>query len=79
MDNRNWVSPVKDQKNYGACTGFMAVAGMEYEWIKAGTPLPPGGFSEFFVYFNSRLRMGKVTEDSGSSDVRAGARDTDAS
>jgi hypothetical protein len=58
-------SPIKNQKQAGACTAFHATGHAERYALKAGV-LPPGGFSERANYNMSRSLLG-FTGDSGAT------------
>lgn len=56
-------SPIDDQGQLGSCGLNAAMSALADLEIKAGLPLVE--FSRLFAYFNTRLGMGTVLEDSG--------------
>jgi C1A family cysteine protease len=65
-DNRETCSPVADQGKLGACTAFAMGKGLrEYMQRKNGERQEP--LSALFQYYETRVRLGSVNEDSGGT------------
>jgi len=64
VDLRQWASPVDDQGDLGACTGFSIKAIRELMLIRDGQPLTT--LSPLFLYYYERKREGTVDEDAGA-------------
>ncbi len=65
VDLRHLCSPVRDQGDLGACTGFAIAVGMrEFLLRKLGVPFTP--LSPLFVYYEERVREHSVPEDAGA-------------
>lgn len=66
VDLRQWASPVDNQGNLGACTGFSIKAARELMSIRDGKPayVP---LSPLFVYYYERKKEGTIDEDAGSN------------
>jgi len=73
VDLSEWLGPVKDQENLGACTGFAFCGLREFLYrkflayekapiIQPSTPV----FSPLFLYYEERLAEGDVGTDSGA-------------
>jgi C1A family cysteine protease len=68
-DLRQGCSPVEDQGELGSCTAQALVGALEYVQLKAlRLALPPRyrDLSRLFVYYNERVVLGTVKEDSGA-------------
>jgi C1A family cysteine protease len=67
VDLRQWCSPVRDQGNIGACTGFALGTGLrEFLENKTGTPAPMVVVSPLFLYYEERQLEGTVNADAGA-------------
>lgn len=64
VDLRQWASPVDDQGDLGACTGFSIKAIRELMLIRDGQPLTT--LSPLFIYYYERKHEGTVDEDAGA-------------
>jgi C1A family cysteine protease len=74
VDLRDLCSPVRDQGQLGACTGFGLATGLrEFLEMKAGTPSPEEELSPMFLYYQERKIEGTITQDSGAN-IRDGLR-----
>jgi len=66
VDLRNFASPVANQGDLGACTGFAIVKGLSEFLLnkqhKSFVPLSP-----LFLYYNERKIEGTVNDDAGAS------------
>lgn len=58
------LPPDDDQTNVGRCTGFGLAHGMYAALYDAG--IKDAFFSPNFIYYNERVNMGTVTQDSGA-------------
>jgi C1A family cysteine protease len=58
-------SPIEDQGQLGSCTANALVGNLEFLEKKAGCPV--SDLSRLFVYYNERLLIGTVNEDSGAN------------
>lgn len=65
VDLRKWCSPVRDQGNLGACTGFAGEALKEF--LQNRDKTSKRILSPRFLYYCERVLMGTVNEDSGAS------------
>ena len=63
VDLRANCSPIEDQGQLGSCTGNAVAAVVEYLDRKAGKNLD---VSRLFIYYEERVLIGTVTEDSGA-------------
>lgn len=65
VDLRQWASPIDNQGELGACTGFSIKAARELMSIRDGKPayVP---LSPLFVYYYERKKEGTVDEDAGA-------------
>jgi C1A family cysteine protease len=63
VDLRPNCPPVYNQGELGSCTSQAIAGAIQYEQLKQGIPnfIP----SRLFIYYNTRLAMGTVNEDSG--------------
>jgi C1A family cysteine protease len=66
VDLRQTCSPVEDQGNLGACTSHALVGALEFLERKHGDPTPTN-LSRLFLYYNERVAIGMVSEDSGAN------------
>ncbi|MDD5483623.1 MAG: C1 family peptidase [Kiritimatiellae bacterium] len=74
VDLRGGCSPVEQQGNLGSCTAQALIGALEFLQLKAKSkvashPSLPNWFqdlSRLFVYYNTRVEMGTVHEDSGA-------------
>jgi C1A family cysteine protease len=65
VDLRQLCSPVRDQGQLGACTGFAIAVGMrEFLLRKLGVPFTP--LSPLFIYYEERRKEHTVREDAGA-------------
>lgn len=64
VDLRQWASPVDDQGDLGACTGFSIKALRELMLIRDGKPLT--ALSPLFLYYYERKQEGTIDEDAGA-------------
>lgn len=66
VDLRQWASPVDNQGDLGACTGFSIKAARELMAIRDGQPayVP---LSPLFLYYYERKKEGTLNEDAGSN------------
>ncbi len=65
VDLRHLCSPVRDQGQLGACTGFaIAVGQREFLLNKLGQPFKQ--LSPLFIYYEERLREHTVSQDAGA-------------
>jgi C1A family cysteine protease len=60
----NWVSPIRDQADLGACTGFAETALREHLDLKAGKPLTV--LSPLFLYYREREIEHTISQDAGA-------------
>ncbi|MGV3527096.1 MAG: C1 family peptidase [Candidatus Sericytochromatia bacterium] len=67
VDLRRWASPIDDQADLGACTGFSIKAARELMLIRDGQE--PTTLSPLFIYYYERQREGTVDEDAGATIV----------
>lgn len=65
VDLRQWASPVDDQGELGACTGFSIKAARELLSIRDGKPAYEP-LSPLFIYYYERKQEGTVDEDAGA-------------
>jgi C1A family cysteine protease len=63
VDLRANCSPIEDQGNLGSCTGNAVAGIVEYLDRKSGKNLD---VSRLFIYYEERVLIGTVTEDSGA-------------
>jgi C1A family cysteine protease len=64
IDLREFCPPVEDQGNLGSCTANALVSALEFLEIKHNEPLVD--YSRLFVYYNERVYINTVNEDSGA-------------
>lgn len=65
VDLRHLCSPVRDQGQLGACTGFAIAVGMrEFLQMKLGVNSVP--LSPLFLYYEERSREHTIAEDAGA-------------
>lgn len=64
MDLRQWATPIDDQGELGACTGFSVKAARELMLVRDGQPATT--LSPLFIYYYERLQEGTVDEDAGA-------------
>jgi len=65
VDLRKFCSPVRDQGQLGACTGFAIAVGLrEFLLIKIGVRLTP--LAPLFVYFEERSIEHTIAQDAGA-------------
>lgn len=65
VDLRHMCSPVRDQGQLGACTGFAIAVGLrEFIMNKLGQPFVP--MSPLFLYYEERAREKTINEDAGA-------------
>lgn len=67
VDLRDKCSPIEDQTTLGSCTANAAAGALEYLENKLGNTPKFENFSRLFIYYNTRILEGTVTEDSGAS------------
>lgn len=72
VDLRNLCSPVRDQGELGACTGFALATGLR-EFLQIKNTSSHTVVSPMYVYYKERLLMGTINQDSGS-DLRTGMK-----
>ncbi len=72
VDLRHLCSPVRDQGELGACTGFALATGVR-EFLQLKNTSLYTELSPMYVYYKERVFMGTVNEDSGAS-LRVGMR-----
>lgn len=58
------IPPIQDQGNLGSCTAQALVSALEYLELKNGEPLVD--YSRLFLYYNERVYINTVEEDSGA-------------
>lgn len=65
VDLRQWASPIDNQGDLGACTGFSIKAARELMSIRDGKPayVP---LSPLFLYYYERKQEGTIDEDAGA-------------
>lgn len=61
---RQFCTPVKNQQNIGACTGFGSTAG--YEVLRNKNTKQQLDLSELFTYYNAREMEGTIDKDAGA-------------
>jgi len=69
VDLREGCSPVEDQEDLGSCTAQALAGALEFLELKAlggGTLTRYRDLSRLFIYYNERVEMGTVQEDSGA-------------
>lgn len=64
VDLREFCSPIENQGELGSCTANAIVGALEFIGIKAGDELT--NLSRLFVYYNERVYIHTVKEDSGA-------------
>jgi len=69
IDLRAGCSPVEDQKALGSCTAQALAGALEYlelKTLRGSVPPKYRDLSRLFIYYNERVEMGTVREDSGA-------------
>jgi len=66
IDLRELCSPVRDQGQLGACTGFAITAMREFWELKCQSPTPMVVLSPLFVYYQERLLENTINQDAGA-------------
>lgn len=64
VDLRPWMSAVEDQGSLGSCTANAFAGNLEYIWARFKKDLFQA--SRLFIYFNERVLLNTVNEDSGA-------------
>lgn len=65
VDHRALFLPPRDQKQFGACTGFGFAAAMEYELVRQHIPVPSYK-SPLYIYNHARSAEGTLDQDAGA-------------
>jgi C1A family cysteine protease len=63
VDLREFCSPIENQKTLGSCTAQATVAALEFLLLKENKPYID--LSRLFTYYETRVRIDTVNEDSG--------------